>query len=402
MLKIQLNKKIKVLGRYFSLILFFPLIVLFAIFIKLIRPFILIRWSRLDNARIGHYLADIEIYLLEKKFKKDVPNERYIDFFYKPELNICNKQLDKMWSSKLLIMPWCFGFFFEYLRQKKILFNNENYFDTTSKDQHNLLFRNSPILSLSPEEKKLGFEFLKKSGLPENSKFVCLQVRDGAYLSNKKYDYHDYRNCDVENFKSACNFLAEQNIYVFRMGAKVDKKISFANSKIIDYATNNTRTDFLDIFLGSECLFWISTGSGIDNLSKIFKKPILYVNQVPIGHISTFQKTSLVFFKHFFDKNSKNQLNLDMLKEKELCFATTIEDFDKKEVIVKENSSEEIESATKEMFERVKNNFWESWDETKNKQKYFWKKFPYKKEFHGQIVGNISKEFLIKYKDFYS
>ena len=65
------------------------------------------------------------------------------------------------------------------------------------------------------------------------------------------------------------------------MGAKVNKKISFANSKIIDYATNNMRTDFLDIFLGSECLFWISTGSGIDNLSKTFRKPILYVNQVP-------------------------------------------------------------------------------------------------------------------------
>ena len=55
------------------------------------------------------------------------------------------------------------------------------------------------------------------------------------------------------------------------MGAKVNKKMSYANSKIIDYATNNMRTDFLDIFLGSECLFWISTGSGIDNLSKCFE-----------------------------------------------------------------------------------------------------------------------------------
>ena len=186
------------------------------------------------------------------------------------------------------------------------------------------------------------------------------------------------------------------------MGAKVDKKISFANSKIIDYATNNMRTDFLDIFLGSECLFWISTGSGIDNLSKIFKKPILYVNQAPIGHITTYQKTSLVFFKHFFDKNSKNQLNLDMLKEKELCFATTKKDFDKKEVIVKENNSEDIESATKEMYERIKNNFGIHGMKQKLNKIIFWKKFPYRKEFHGQVVGNISKDFLIKYKDFYS
>ena len=402
MYKIQIITKIKVTLRYISLILFFPLIVFIAVFIKLIRPLILIRWSRLDNARIGHYLADIDIYLLEKKFKKSVPKELYIDFFYKPELKICNKQLDKMWRSKLMITPWCFGFVFEHLRHKKILFKDENYFDTTSKDRHNLIFSTSPILSLSSKEKKLGFEFLNKIGLPEKPKFVCLQVRDGAYLPDKRYDFHEYRNCDVENFKSACTFLADQNIYVFRMGAKVNKKISFANSKIIDYATNNMRTDFLDIFLGSECLFWISTGSGIDNLSKTFRKPILYVNQVPFGHISTYQKTSLIYFKHFVDRISNNQLNLDMLKQKELCFATKSETFANKDVIVRENSQQEIESATKEMYQRVKNNFWEPWDETKNKQKEFWNKFPYEKELHGQIVANIAKEFLIKHKNFYN
>ena len=31
----------------------------------------------------------------------------------------------------------------------------------------------------------------------------------------------------MQNFKDACNFLADQNIYVFRMGSKVRKKISF-------------------------------------------------------------------------------------------------------------------------------------------------------------------------------
>ena len=58
------------------------------------------------------------------------------------------------------------------------------------------------------------------------------------------------------------------------------------------------RTEFLDIYLGSKCLFWFP-GSGIDNMSKLFRKPILYVNQVPIGHITTFQKTAVIIFKHF-------------------------------------------------------------------------------------------------------
>ena len=91
-----------------------------------------------------------------------------------------------------------------------------------------------------------------------------------------------------------------------------------------------------------------------------------------------------------------------MLKQKELCFATKSETFANKDVIVRENSQQEIESATKEMYQRVKNNFWEPWDETKNKQKEFWNKFPYEKELHGQIVANIAKEFLIKHKNFYN
>ena len=62
-----MKKKITVIFRYLSLISFFPLVLLVAIFIKLIRPFILIRWTRLDNARIGHFATNVEIYLLKKK-----------------------------------------------------------------------------------------------------------------------------------------------------------------------------------------------------------------------------------------------------------------------------------------------------------------------------------------------
>jgi putative glycosyltransferase (TIGR04372 family) len=396
------NIKIKLLLRYFCVIIFLPITIFIALLIKLLRPLILIRWSHLHNTRIGHFAANVEIYLLKKKFGIDMPDKNYIDFFYKPGLESCNKQLEKMWNSKLNIMPWFIIFPLEFLRRKNILFKEENHFVTTARDQYNLLDKTSPILSFSPEEKKAGFDFLKKLGLPNKPKFVCLQVRDGEYLSDKKYDSHDYRNCDVENYKSACQFLAEQNIYVFRMGSKVKKKISYANSKIIDYAANNIRTDFLDIFLGSECLFWITTGSGIDNMSKLFRKPVLYSNQSPIGLISTSQKTALIIFKHFFDKITNNELNLDTLKKKNLCFVLEKNEFENKNVIVKENSSNLIESSTKEMYQRYINNFWDPWEETKTKQEKFWNKFPYRKEMHGIIKANISKEFLIKNNDFYN
>ena len=307
-----------------------------------------------------------------------------------------------MWKDKINILPWFVIFPLEFLRQRKILFNDDHTFETSSKDQYNLLDKSNPILSFSTKEKKEGFNFLKKIGLSENSKFVCLQVRDEAYLSNEKYKYHDYRNCDVENFRDACNFLADKNIYVLRMGSKVSKKISFSNSKIIDYATIGVRTDFLDIFLGSKCLFWLSTGSGIDNMSKLFRKPILYVNQAPIGHITTYQKTALIIFKHFFNLKNNKKLNLEELQKKDLCFATSKKKFDEENVIIKENDPNEIKEATREMYTRVREGFWDEWNETKVKQKIFWNKFPYKRKLHGNIVANIGKNFLLKNENFYN
>ena len=46
-----------------------------------------------------------------------------------------------------------------------------------------------------------------------------------------------------------------------------------------------------------------------------------------------------------------------------------------------------------------KDNFLETWDETKSQQVKFWDKFYYN-NIHGKITANIGKEFLIKNNNF--
>ena len=46
------------------------------------------------------------------------------------------------------------NFSLEFLRQRKILFNDDNTFQTTSKDQYNLLDKSNPILSFSTKEEQ--------------------------------------------------------------------------------------------------------------------------------------------------------------------------------------------------------------------------------------------------------
>ena len=174
MLKFQnIEIKFQTILRYSCLLLFFPFIVVIALLIKLLRPVILIRWNHLDNSRIGHFATNIEIYLLKKKFGIDMPNENYIDFFYKPMINSCNIQLEKMWKKKIIIVPWFIIYPLEIFRRKKFLFKDENTFELHSIDRDNLLDNNEPILSFSAEEKKKRLRFFKKNRTIGKNK-ICM------------------------------------------------------------------------------------------------------------------------------------------------------------------------------------------------------------------------------------
>jgi len=396
-----MNIRILLYIRYFCLIIFFPFTLIFGFFIKLIRPFFLIRWSPVVNTRIGHHAANLDMYFLEKNEKIFKPKMKYLDIFYKPGLVSANKQIEKMWDKKIFTLPWFVIYPLEILR-KKGFFNEDHAFETTARDEHSLLNYSKPILKFNSGELERGEKFLKSYGLNLESKFVCLHARDNIYLDDKKYNYHRFRNSKIETFKLACNFLASKNIFVFRMGKKVEKKISFESERIIDYASTHNRSDFLDVFLGARCSFWLATGSGIDSLAQIFRRPIAYVNQTPIGYISTTQKNALVIFKKYFDRKNKKKISISDLKKKKLAFVMHGDDFSKKDIDILDNTEEEILELTKEMVERINIKFWESFPETKKLQENFWKIFPYDKKLHGNKTSHIGKNFLEKNKFFIS
>ena len=76
------------------------------------------------------------------------------------------------------------------------------------------------------------------------------------------------------------------------------------------------RNDFLDIYLGSKCLFWISTNTGIDGLSQIFRIPALFVNQVPLATTRTTHSNSILILKHLYDKSKKKISIKEIIKKK--------------------------------------------------------------------------------------
>ena len=86
-------------------------------------------------------------------------------------------------------------------------------------------------LPFSHNEENEAKQFLNNLGIGDSEKFVCLIVRDSEYLSTfyPKWDwtYHGYRDTSINIYREAIEALANQGYWIFRMGKKVKKPLSF-------------------------------------------------------------------------------------------------------------------------------------------------------------------------------
>jgi putative glycosyltransferase (TIGR04372 family) len=269
---------------------------------------------------------------------------------------------------------------------------------------HNLLDRFPPHLQFTTEEESRGEAGLRAMGITEGAKFVCLNVRDSAYLdshlSYNDWNYHNFRDCDVQNFVLAAEELAERGYFVIRMGAKVLAAMNSAHPKVVDYATNGMRSDFMDIYLGAKCAFCISSGGGFDSIPIIFRRPVVYVNMSPVGLLYTFSDKFLAILKHFLDADSNRELSLSEICTHDIGFISNTSDFESKGVVPIENTPEEIRDVAIELDERLAGT-WQAHPEDDALQQRFWEIFPTDavnvfngKPLHGKIRASFGAAFL--------
>jgi len=311
-----------------------------------------------------------------------------------------------MWSRSLTIWPY------QLVRQiikanriipgwKTHLINNPSQHD---RDIFNLLDKYPPSLKFTAEEEKKGKEGLKNIGILDDAPFICMTVRDSSYLQShlpeKDHSYHNYRDSDIQNYVMAAEELSSRGYYVIRMGAKVKDPIISDHSKIIDYAANGDRTDFMDIYLGAKCHFCISVGTGFDAIPLIFRKPIVYVNMVPLGYLFTFSNRFLAIIKHHIDSLSNRELSMSEIIARNIHLSLTSDDYMKNNVLLIENSPQEIRDMVIEMAERL-DGIWSPQPNDAHLQSKFWDNFPSsevdkqnKLALHGEIRSNFGAKYL--------
>lgn len=384
--------------------LYIPALIVFIVII-ILRPIFLIRIGKLLSSRLGHFAANTELYLCEKFSGRSTKRRFCFDFFYY-QAEICNQQLNKMWKRKIFIFPRVFS---SILVRIEKLFNllskffpllNTHIVEPVNSDRDIYgLLNETPInLEFTNEELKKGSEELIKFGIPEDSKIVLLCVRDNAYLKSidekRDWSYHNYRNANIDNFKLASEELANMGYYVLRMGAKVNSAFESENPKVIDYANNSMRSDFMDIYLASICTFVISTGLGSDApAAACFRKPVAYVNYCPVIGIFTFLSNSIAITKHHFSLINNKELTFKEIVSSNVlsCFKSSC--YEDNGVILKENTPEEIRDVAIEMANKLSGS-WNAITVDRDLQSKFWDLFPSKKKINGQIHhGKINMTF---------
>jgi len=343
------------------------LVIPIVLIVRVIRPFYWIRFGWFFGSRIGHFAFDAEYYLIEKKL--GIHHAQVKDIFFYRWGRPANSFFSKLIERHLTVHSWVEPLFvandwipggdkFKIMPSVAI---------RDSRDVEGLLSRMETQLKFTKEETLEGQSFLHSIGM-KNEKFVCMIVRDSKYLHGASY--HNYRDSEIESFDEVALALAEKGYWVFRMSKAVHEHLSTDSHHVLDYANSEYRSDFLDIWLMANCYFCISTGTGLDEVTRIFRKPAVYVNYLPLQQLVTYDYV-ITTPKHLVWKKTNTRLTLSEYLENSYAHSNEYENVS---IIIQDLSAKEIKDAVMEQEARLTGS-WRSSGDDKNLQERFWQIF---------------------------
>lgn len=256
---------------------------------RLSRPIRLIKICEIRSDRIGHFVADSA----EQKARtmKSTPN---VSTYYFLQGIPANLQWETMVRRSLpnLKGKWLSYVFFWNRKIPGGRVHNLESSKTESRDIEGLFQRLDCSFPFTKEEDKICQKWLESKGWHKGEPFVTLLVRDSTYLKhvNPKQDwsYHNYRDSDIQSYVPAINWLTKNRIWVLRMGKHMSYQLLLEDNRFIEYAYDIEKSDLLDIWLFANSTAIISTGTGLDYLGGIYRKPILFLNALPLLDLASF------------------------------------------------------------------------------------------------------------------
>lgn len=186
----------------------------------------------------------------------------------------------------------------------------------------------------------------------EGGWFVTLHVRDSGYLLGK-YDKKDdpnlYRNADIDSYTDAIQSIVERGGYVVRVGDPKMKPMPEEIKGVFDYAHSGIRSNKMDIFLFSQCRFFIATNSGPWLIPCLFNVPTVVTNLLPL--IRPWTKDSLFIPKILKLNNENRILTIKEMLSPEFGKFYTTRQYLEKNISIIDNTKEELNTLVLEMLD---------------------------------------------------
>ena len=360
---------------------------------RLARPLVWIRVGAIPSSRVGPFAANIEIYLCERDAR--LHGSRVVDLFYHA-LPVCNRQLQAMWDRVLPV-----GRFVGSLARVNQWFPVAKAHEVPmrrpgDRDLHGLLAVAAPHLAFTDEECRRGRTFLQERGIHEGMPYVCFQAREAVYLSrtypDRGWGYHGFRNTDVRSMLPAVAALADRGYAALRVGAIVEAPLRLGHPRVLDYASSG-RTDFLDIFLGAHCRFYLGDSSGFLCIPEIFRRPLAIVNIIPLEYAHSWGPHDLFIPKRLWLRAERRWLTFREILESGIgrTFQRT-DQYEAAGLDVVDNTPEEITALALEMDARLSQT-WQAAPEDEELQRRFWALFA-GSPLHGVIRARVGAAFL--------
>lgn len=378
---------------------------------RLLRPFVLIRFGNLRNHTIGTLAHHAETYMCDREL--GVLQPKSIDFFFNTEPR-SNRVLDRMLARRLSVTPlarYCCAVNSRIPGGK----NHTCVLGSGKLDQrrdfHRAYTQTKPHYRLSEKETRMAQRILRDEiGVPEGAEFVCFCSRTSSYLrwlhrgeevrTKEQLPETTPRDSSIENYLPAAEELARRGYYALRMGAVVDEAIEPGHERVIDYATHH-RSELMDIYLCSQCRFFLSDTAGLHCIPFMFRRPVANAN------FFSFMVTNVwdgVFIpKKYWLVNERRFMTVREIVETGggLLSSGNWDDYAQRMAVeFVENSPEEIVDLAIEMDVRLKGE-WQDTPEDEERQRLFWSAFEgFPFSFGGPVQARIASTFLRRNPDF--
>lgn len=166
-------------------------------------------------------------------------------------------------------------------------------------------------VSLSMKKKVIAERLLVQMGLPKDAWFVCLHVRESGFrdsASFKENDCYYERNANILKYIGAIEEITSRGGWVVRMGDASMTRLPVME-QVIDYPFTGVKSALMDIYLISQCRFYIGMVSGIYSVAELFQRPMITMNLC--NWLQAPQKRGdVAIFKHVYSISRKRFLTI--------------------------------------------------------------------------------------------